>query len=283
MALAAAVLWGGGDFSGGMAVKLAGGRLAAALRVVLLAHTVSLLLLVAIASMRGDAVPHGAALGWGLGAGVMAAVSLSVFYVALSRGAMGAAAAISGLLSAAIPAAVSMVLEGLPGWMRIAGFLVAAAAIWMIASAPMRDGARTSAGTMGLAIFSGVGFGSYFVALKFAGEAGLLWPMAAVRVGSVTTCLLMLAGLLVAGRWERVTMSRRAMLWALGPAAMDTSGNLLFMAATRAGRLDVAAVLAALYPASTILLAAWMLKERPTRQQAWGMLVAVVAVVMITI
>jgi drug/metabolite transporter (DMT)-like permease len=64
---------------------------------------------------------------------------------------------------------------------------------------------------------------------------------------------------------------------------MDTSGNLLFIAATRAGRLDVAAVLASLYPASTILLAAWTLHERPTRRQGWGMAVAVAAVVMITI
>jgi drug/metabolite transporter (DMT)-like permease len=62
---------------------------------------------------------------------------------------------------------------------------------------------------------------------------------------------------------------------------MDTSGNILFMAATRAGRLDVASVLASLYPASTILLAAWMLKEAPTRRQGWGMGVAAGAVVLI--
>jgi drug/metabolite transporter (DMT)-like permease len=58
---------------------------------------------------------------------------------------------------------------------------------------------------------------------------------------------------------------------------------MLFIAATRAGRLDVAAVLASLYPASTILLAAWMLRERPTRRQGFGMVVAAVAVVMITL
>jgi len=64
---------------------------------------------------------------------------------------------------------------------------------------------------------------------------------------------------------------------------LDTSGNLLFIAATRAGRLDVAAVLASLYPASTILLAAWMLHEKPTRRQGLGMLVAAAAIVMITL
>jgi drug/metabolite transporter (DMT)-like permease len=71
-------------------------------------------------------------------------------------------------------------------------------------------------------------------------------------------------------------------LWCLSTALLDTSGNLLFLAATRAGRLDVAAVLASLYPASTILMAAWMLRERPTRRQGWGMAVALAAVVMIT-
>jgi drug/metabolite transporter (DMT)-like permease len=69
--------------------------------------------------------------------------------------------------------------------------------------------------------------------------------------------------------------------WVLSTALFDTSGNLLFLAATRAGRLDVAAVLASLYPASTILMAAGMLGERPTRRQGFGMAVAAIAVVMI--
>ncbi len=63
--------------------------------------------LVSVAWMRGDAFPHGAALVWGLVAGVTAGVALACFYIALSRGAMGASAALSGLLAAAIPAAFS--------------------------------------------------------------------------------------------------------------------------------------------------------------------------------
>jgi hypothetical protein len=65
LALAAAVLWGGGDFSGGMGVKSAGGGVGAALRVVLLSHATSFTVLVAIARLRGDAFPHGALLAWG--------------------------------------------------------------------------------------------------------------------------------------------------------------------------------------------------------------------------
>jgi len=71
--------------------------------------------------------------------------------------------------------------------------------------------------------------------------------------------------------------------WACGVAVMDTGGNLLFLAATQRGRLDVASVLASLYPAGTILLAAWYLQERPSRRQMLGMVAALAAVVMITV
>ena len=282
LALAAAVLWGGGDFSGGMGVKHAGGTMGAALRVILLSHSVSFVILLALAWWRGDAFPHGAPLYWGLFAGAMAGIALACFYVALSRAAMGASAALSGLLAAAIPAAVSAWQEGSPGMLHLAGFLVAGAAIWLIAAGENPEAKPADRGTVWLALAGGVGFGIYFVALKFAATAGIIWPMATARMGSLTVCSLLLAGMSLRSS-SSARLTRIAAIWAMGAVVMDTSGNLLFIAATRAGRLDVAAVLASLYPASTILLAAWTLHERPTRRQAVGMAVAVAAVVMITV
>jgi uncharacterized membrane protein len=280
LALAAAAVWGGGDFSGGMGVKAAGGSVGAALRVVLLSHLTSFTVLFAVAHLRGDAFPHGAYLAWGLTAGVAGGLSLTCFYIALSRGAMGASAAVSGL--------VTLWREGSPGQLPLIGFAVAGAAIWMIAAGPaeVQEDAARARQTMGLAIVAGVGFGVYFVALKMAGPAGLFWPMVTARMGSMSVCSLVLAALTLTGAnrgGAPVTLGRRAVLWVLSTALLDTSGNLLFLAATRAGRLDVAAVLASLYPASTILLAAVTLGEWPTRRQAVGMATAVVAVVLITL
>jgi len=284
-ALAAAVLWGGGDFSGGMSARHAGGTIPAALRVVLLSHAASLTVLLAIATLRGDPFPHGAPLLWGIAAGVAGGLSLTCFYVALSRGAMGASAAISGLLAAAIPAAVSIALEGSPGVLRLAGFAIAGLAIWLIAAGPNPESTPADTGTFALAITAGIGFGIYFVALKYAGAAGLVWPMATARMGSLSACSLILLAVSLRKSSPGIALNlpRAAVLWALSTAVLDTSGNLLFIAATRAGRLDIAAVLASLYPASTILLAAWTLHERPTRRQGLGMAVAVAAVLMITL
>ena len=291
IALAAAASWGGGDFSGGMGVKAAGGSVAGALRLVIVAYAVSLAVLLGVVWLRHDAWPgdplHNALVGWGVAGGVAAGFALVAFYIALSRGAMGASAAVSGLLAAAIPAVVSSVMEGAPTVLRLAGFALAAAAIWLIAAGPADGAAQRS--TMGLAIFGGLGFGFYFVALRMDNPLGVFEPMVLSRAGSLVTCLVLLA-LLQTQRSQRTPrdaksagLSRGAVGWAMGVVLFDTGGNLLFLTSTRLGRLDVAAVLASLYPAGTILLAGWRLHERPTRRQVAGMAVALAAVVMITV
>lgn len=283
MALASALAWGGGDFSGGMGAKAAGGSTRSTLRVILLSHFVSFTVLATILLLRHEPMPHGLLLGWGLLAGVAGGASLTAFYIALSRGEMGVSAAISGLLAAAIPALASILLEGAPGPLRIAGFALAFIAIWAIAAGPSPENSGRS--TLSLAILAGTGFGIYFVALRMANPLGVFMPMALARIGSLSTCGLTLLILRLTGGKEAgsVKLPSAAVLWALSVALLDTGGNLLFVSATRLGRLDVAAVLASLYPASTILLAAWQLHERPTRRQLLGMAVAVVAVVMITV
>ena len=297
LALAAAASWGGGDFSGGMGVKATGGTTAGALRVVLIAHASSLAVLLAILALRHAPLPHGAPLVWGLVAGVTAGVSLTAFYIALARGAMGGSAALSGLLAAAIPAAVSSVLEGVPAPLRIAGFVLALVAIWLIAAGPSPesghavDGSEpteSSRATLVLALIGGVGFGIYFVALRLANPLGVVEPVALARSASLVTCALLLLAVTLRSKRARVAepaakLTRMVIVWALGVALLDTGGNLLLIAATRTGRLDIAAVLASLYPAGTILLAAWHLHERPTRRQLTGMAIAAAAVVMITV
>lgn len=308
LALASATAWGGGDFSGGMGVKAAGGSTAGALRVVLVAHASSLAVLLGIVCLQHAPVPHGAPLAWGIVAGVTAGISLTAFYIALARGAMGASAALSGLLAAAIPAAVSSVLEGVPGTLRLLGFALALAAIWLIAAGPSPEAGHSVDGSVSptaradaranlvLALIGGVGFGIYFVALRLANPLGEFQPMALARAASLVTCALLLVFVTfrrgaahadapdapsssLPNRW----LSGSAIGWALGVALLDTGGNLLFIASTRVGRLDVAAVLASLYPAGTILLAAWRLHERPTRRQLTGMAIALGSVVLITV
>jgi len=280
----AAVFWGGGDFFGGLGVRAGGGTMRASLKLILLAHAVSLVIVGGVALALHKPLPHGPALAWGVGCGIAAGLGLMFFYVALSEGNMGPATAISGLLSAGIPAAVGMMAQGSPGVRQASGFFIAAAAIWIIAEGS--PGQRVSRRTLTLSLLAGVSFGIYFIGLREANSAGLLWAMATARVGSVCTTAAVL-GLMAlfapkSGGTE-VLFGSRAIRFAMMTVLLDTAGNLMFISSTRMGRLDVAAVLASLYPASTIILAAWILHERPTSRQRWGMALALAAVVMITL
>ncbi|MBV5331081.1 EamA family transporter, partial [bacterium] len=64
---------------------------------------------------------------------------------------------------------------------------------------------------------------------------------------------------------------------------LDSAGNALYAMSARMGRMDVAAVLGSLYPGSTVLLAWFILKERVSPLQLFGILVALVAIVLITL
>ncbi len=285
IALAAAASWGGGDFSGGMGVKAAGGGVRGAVRFVLLAHLMSLFLLLGLAwGLHQPVAFHVPAL-WAMAAGTAGSVGTIAFYSALSRGGMCVSAAVTGLLTAAIPVAVSSAIEGLPTTLKLVGFAVAAVAIWLIAAGDAPENkAGISRQTLGLALFSGVAFGFYFVAMKLASPLGLIVPLAFARSASLTVLVPIL---FMMGRtaWLPVAPASwfAGFRWVLAVELLDTGGNLLFLAASRLGRLDVASVVASLYPAGTILLAAWWLHERPTRRQLAGMVTALAAVVMITV
>src|ERR1700712_4890692 len=95
LGLLAALLWGGGDFAGSMAVKRLGGQVRGALQVVVIGHLLSLLLVGLLAVGEGEAFPHGAPLIWAVCGGALSGISLVAFYIALADGHMGSAAAVS--------------------------------------------------------------------------------------------------------------------------------------------------------------------------------------------
>ncbi|HET9088390.1 MAG TPA: EamA family transporter, partial [Acidobacteriaceae bacterium] len=285
---------GAADFSGGIAARY--------LRVfwlLAISHAFSLTCLLLFGLTFHEVLPHGNVLVWGLCAGVAGGLALLCFYQALALGDMGATAAISGLLSAALPVLFTLATIGAPTRRQLLGFGLAAAAIWLISTQPEKSKsgiARTPLARrrLSFAIISGIGFGIFFIALRLANSGGLIWPLAASRVASMSVAV---CGGLVFSR-KHFTVSRNeasspdairarapwkeGVALAVLAAICDTAGNVLFVAATRTGRLDIAAVLASLYPASTILLAAWLLNERTSARQAAGMAAALVAVALIS-
>ena len=269
LSLGAAVVWGAGDFAGGIATKRAN-----VFRVVTGAHACGLLFMLLLAWLTREPIPPRSSLWWGVVAGVTGAFGIAALYKALAIGRMGIVAPVASVITAILPVLVGIRSEGMPDRIRLAGFALALVSIWLVARP---DGEIDSHRGLGLAVLAGVMFGLFLVAGKQAGHHGVFWPLVAARTAST---LLMLTIVAFSPRDARPL--RTALVPILLSGVLDSGANAMFIAATRHGRLDVAAVLSSLYPASTVILARVLLKERISATQNAGIAGALVSVALIS-
>jgi drug/metabolite transporter (DMT)-like permease len=274
--LLSAASWGGSDFVGGL-----GARRSPVLLIVVSGHFVTLLALLAVCLGGHFPLPGRHDLLFSAAGGFEGALALALFYRALAIGAMGLTAALTGLLTALVPVLFSLLHDGLPTPGTAFGLVMGLAAVWLITHAPDANAASGQHGTpvraLLLGALAGLGFGVQLVLFKFAAGGGILWIMASARAAGVTAMLLVILFSLPSRPWQG--------FWLYGvlAGAFDTLGNLLYIKTTQFGRLDVAAMICSLYPAGTILLAALVLRERPTQRQFAGIGLALAAVVLLSL
>jgi drug/metabolite transporter (DMT)-like permease len=275
--LLSAASWGGSDFVGGV-----GARRAPALLVVVSGHIFSFLVLLAVCLGLRLAVPGQHFLLYAALGGFEGSLALTVFYRALAMGAMGLTAALTGLLTALVPVTFSLFHDGLPSPLTAVGLATGLAAIWMITHAPAAKGPGmkalpTPTAALLLGMLAGCGFGAQLILFKMASGGGMLWVMTSARAAGSLAMILVLFAMPPKAPW------RGFWLTGIAAGALDTVGNLFYLQATRFGRLDVSALVCSLYPAGTILLAALILRERPTRRQMGGIALALAAVVLLSV
>jgi uncharacterized membrane protein len=265
--LSAVFSWGTSDFVGGY-----GARRANAFQLTAIAHFSGLVLMAAVALATHAAFPSRTAVAWALMGGLSGGGALAIFYRALATGRMGLTAPVAAVLSAVIPTAFGIFREGLPQPAQVIGFALAAAGIWLIS----RTEDDSSTEGIGMAALAGVGFAGFYLCMKQAGDGSAFWLAATSKVASFT-----LTGIVVLIGHRARAIDRRGVALGVLAGCLDVAGSVLFIRASQTGRLDAAVVLSSLYPAVTVLLARFILKEQFTRWKALGMLAALLAVPMI--
>ena len=281
-ALLAATSYGAGDFFGGLA-----SRHSPVIRVTLLAQAVGALLLVVLVPVVGGSVEAGD-LGLGAAAGLAGALALLVFYKAMGSGAMSVVAPVSALSAASLPVIVGLATGEHPAPLALVGVVIALAAIGLVSQhgpaapddteldvqAPGVSG-RT---TVLLGLLSGALFGCLFLLLDQVSDDSGLWPLIGARVASVPLLLV----LALATRTSlRPAAGSGWMIAACG--VFDMGANAFLVLAFGSGLLVLVSVIGSLYPASTLVLARVVLRERVTRVQAVGLAIAALAVVLIAV
>jgi len=279
LGLAAAVLYGSGDFLGGMA-----SRRAHVLTVLTLVETAGVIVALAAAAVSSGPASL-AGLAWGVSAGLVGGLGLIIFYAGLAAGPMSVVAPVSGLVSTVLPVAVALAEGERPGAPVYAGALLCLVAIVLASSASGGDtGGETSPGRRpGRAIAygtaSGVSFGLFFLLIRNAGQSGEVWPVAAGRIGELAIVLAAAAVLrpgLLRGIGGGIPLA------AAGAGVIDVLANICYVAATRTGAFGLAVVLASLYPGVTVLLARVVLGERLRWIQRAGLGLAAIGILLVT-
>ncbi|NOZ49067.1 MAG: EamA family transporter [Chloroflexi bacterium] len=269
--LASALSWGAGDFSGGMA-----SRRTSVYFVILLSQTVGALIMLLAALGLAEAVPAWTSLTVAALAGICGVIGLIALYKGLAGGTMSVVAPITAAVAAAVPVLVALLLEGWPSAWQMLGFGLALVAVWLLA----QDGAgqRIELRSLSLPLIAGAGFGFFFVFIDLASTEAVFLPLLAARLAS----LVLVAVVVLRHRHESKPSTSQIPLILLA-GLFDTGGNVFFVLAAQAGRLDISAVLSSLYPATTVILAAFILKESISQRQRAGLLAALAALALIAL
>jgi drug/metabolite transporter (DMT)-like permease len=268
--LAASASWGAGDFSGGFATKRSN-----VISVITVAHGIGFVLMIALALVTREPIPPLVDWGWGVVAGLAGVLGLIAFYQALAVGRMGVAAPITGVVAALLPVVVGLISEGLPDTSHLLGFALALISVFLVSYSA---GTTWNSSGAGLAVLGGIGFGLFLVFAGQVSDSAVFWPLVAARGASTT-----MMTVLILRRKLAIPSERRLWMPMLLAGGLDALGNVFYVLASQAGRLDVAAVLSSLYPAMTILLARLVLKEHFGRIQFVGIVLALLAIALIVL
>jgi len=276
LGLTAAMLYGSGDFLGGLAA-----RRAHVLVVLMLAESAGVATALAAAALSPDP-PSPAGLAWGIGAGLIGGLGLIIFYIGLAAGPMSVVAPVSGLVSTVLPVAVALADGERPGAGVYAGALVCLVAIVLASSAGQTSTAHRHARrgrAVAYGVAAGISFGLFFLLIRNAGQTGELWPVAAARIGELAAVLA--AAAVLRPRLRLRQANQRLLLAAAGAGVIDVAANICYVAATRTGMFGLAVVLASLYPGITVLLARVVLGERLRWVQRAGLGLAAIGILLV--
>lgn len=272
LGLAAALLYGIGDFAGGIA-----SRRHTAITVLLLSYPVGAVLMALMLPLFGGHLDARATV-FGIAGGAAGLLGVVVMYSLMTIAPINVISPVTAVLAAIVPVVVGVGIGERPAISAWFGILLGLAAVVLVSrTTEDHPHGRIAARTIALAFLSGLGFGMYFVLLARAGDDTGLWPLVISRFSSaaliVPLALARGAVALVRGRMAGVVLLA---------GSCDALANMCFLLASRHGLLSLASVLTSLYPAATVVLAVVLLREHTSTTQRVGLALAGASIVLIT-
>lgn len=303
--LTGALVFGAADFLGGLAAK----RISALLATAVAALSGVVLLLLALPLLGGEWTAHDVL--WGAISGVVGCIGIALLYACLAIGPMSILSPTTAVVSAIVPVLYGLVVGGERfGPIGYWGLGLALVAVVLVGFVPERGAVRPSLRGILMAVGSGAAIGGFYIAIDQTSDESGIVPLILNR--GVNAALMFAAVAIVAAiaavrarrtpavvdavtvggateaSGERMPRAARQALsagirLAVACGVVDATANALLLFGIRAGDLSIAAVLGAMYPAGTILLAALVLRERIAPVQWAGLVLALAAAAMLAL
>ena len=270
--LVSSASWGAADFIGGLASKRT-----SAIRVLYLSEIAGFIPFMLLAIILHEPIPSAADFLWGAFSSLIGLTGLIFLYRALAEGQMTIAAPVSALFAALIPVIFGSITLGFPSLPTLIGFGLAFIAVWLISQSDSTNW-RFSFSDLRLPLISGFFFGFYFITIHKATLNAFFWPLTAARFAGFVAL-----GLFALFTRQPAMPPRETWTLCILNGVIDIAGNGFYILSAHSGRIDVAAVLGALYPAGTVLLAWIFLKERISFIQTLGIVLAFIAIILFTL
>ena len=240
--------------------------------VVLFNHIAGVATALALGPLFGGSL-DGPTVWWGAVAGLSGAFAVVSLYRGFALSSMAIVSPIAAVGAGAWPALWQILRGDVPGPVVTVGLAVGLAAIWTISSGGHVNEAEDVRSGVIYGMLAGLGFGGLLIFLSLGTDSSGIWALLPARIaGSVAVLVVVL----VTGR--ELVPHRKAVAPSIGAGFLVTLGNGLFVVATTKGSLAVVSVLAAMFPAATVVLAWLVLGERLTRRRQLGLAMALVAV-----
>ena len=275
LALVSSLCWGLADFTGGLATRRVG-----SLRVISVTYPVGFILLVVLALTIVPGTISTSVIGWSIFVGIFGLAAMFPLYGALALGPMGIVSPLTALGGALVPVVVGIARGETVTALTVGGMVLAVAAVILVSREPGPH-RRVTPRALVLSAAAGLLIGTYLTGIGVAPEDSGIWVATLGRgVGSII--LAVVAVVLIA---RKGTASWRPFPWLLAviTGCVDALANGLFQLAAQGGELVVVAVIGCLYPAATLLLAHWVLKERMTKVQGLGVALALGAAIALSV
>ena len=272
LALLSSLTWGVADFMGGIA-----SRKRSVLQVLVIAYPVGAVVLTGVAIFVVPGELSRETFTIGAIAGAIGATAIGCLYVALKRGPMGIVSPITAVMSAAIPVFFGLLNGERLNLLAVIGMITAAIAVILV-SQEVNAHQKIAFSTIAISLTSGSLIGTYLTLIGTSSDDSGIWTATIARWFS---SILVLAAVLATVRnFER---SSYPWLLVIISGVLDAAANGIFQIATQNGMLAIVAVLGSLYPATTALLARFILHERLHKIQITGVVLALAAAAALTL